>query len=258
MEERIPESESRSLWRWNVALAVLHTAQAVLILLLANDFAIPVTVSFLEGPPGSDTRSAPTTLFELEFGWAVAAFLFLAALDHMLVSLPRGRRFYEQHLALGRSPIRWYEYSLSASLMIVLIAMLTGIEEASALIAIFAANAAMILFGLLMERANPPSREAVDWRPFAYGCVVGAAPWIAIVVQIWVAEADGGDVPAFVFAIFVSLFILFFSFAVNMTLHYAGVGRWRDLLFAERGYLLLSLVAKSALAWQVFGSTLAT
>ena len=255
MHERIPESEAGRLRRWNFALAALHAAQAIVILALANDFSIPVTVTYLQGPPGSDT-GATTVLFEMEFGWAVAAFLLLAALDHLIVASV-GRRYYEDRLARGQGPFRWYEYSLSASLMIVLIAMLTGIEAASALIAIFGANAAMILFGLVMERANPPGAERVDWRPFVFGCIAGAAPWIAIAVQIWSSEAEGGDVPGFVFAIFASLFVLFFSFAANMALHYARAGRWRDYLFCERGYLVLSLAAKSALAWQVFGSTLA-
>ncbi len=241
---------------WNLVLAALHAGQAAAIALLANDFAIPVTVSYLEGPPGSGLRSEPATLFEVPFGWAIAAFLFLAALDHLLVALPTVHRSYEQNLADEVNPARWYEYSLSASIMVVLIAMLTGIEEAAALIAIFGANAAMILFGLVMERANPPGRP-VDWRPFLYGCLVGAVPWAAIAVQIARAEVEGGQVPNFVFAIFASLFVLFFSFALNMALQYAKVGPWRNYLFGERGYLVLSLVAKSALAWQVFGSTLA-
>jgi hypothetical protein len=42
-----------------------------------------------------------------------------------------------------------------------------------------------------------------------------------------------------------------------MLLQYKKVGPWRDYLFGERMYVLLSLVAKSALAWQVFGGTLA-
>jgi len=42
-----------------------------------------------------------------------------------------------------------------------------------------------------------------------------------------------------------------------MVLQYKKVGPWRDYLFGERMYVLLSLVAKSALAWQVFGGTLA-
>jgi hypothetical protein len=43
----------------------------------------------------------------------------------------------------------------------------------------------------------------------------------------------------------------------TMWLQYRRVGRWRSYLFGERAYFVLSLVAKSALAWQVFAGTLA-
>jgi hypothetical protein len=139
--------------------------------------------------------------------------------------------------------------------MVVLIAMLTGLRDAGALIALFGANAAMILFGLVMERVNRPG-SPVDWRPFVYGSLIGAVPWIAIALQLGHAEAEA-DVPGFVLAIFVSLFVLFFSFAANMALQYLRVGPWRSYLFGERMYLVLSLVAKSVLAWQVFAGALA-
>jgi hypothetical protein len=139
--------------------------------------------------------------------------------------------------------------------MVVLIAMLTGIRDVTALIALFGANAAMILFGLLMERVNRPDGP-VDWRPFVYGSLIGAVPWIAISVQLGHSSAEA-EVPGFVLGIFVSLFVLFFSFAANMALQYLRVGPWRSYLFGERVYLVLSLVAKSALAWQVFAGALA-
>jgi hypothetical protein len=60
-----------------------------------------------------------------------------------------------------------------------------------------------------------------------------------------------------VYGIFFSLFVFFNIFALNMWLQYRRVGRWRNYLSGERVYVLLSLVAKSALAWQVFGGTLA-
>ncbi|HSK15325.1 MAG TPA: heliorhodopsin HeR [Gaiellaceae bacterium] len=238
---------------WNAALAVLHAAQAALILALSNDFTLPVTIGYLQGPPGSETTA--DTLFDLPIGPAVAAFLLLAALDHAFVAAPGLHRWYERNIERGINPARWWEYSLSASLMVVLIAMLTGISDVAALIGLFGANAAMILFGLAMERANPPGSD-VDWRPFLYGCVVGAAPWIAIGIQIGFSQAETGEVPTFVYGIFFSLFVLFFSFAANMALQYGKVGPWRDYAFGERGYLVLSLVAKSALAWQVFFPTL--
>jgi hypothetical protein len=243
------------LRRWNIGVGLLHAVQGVVLLVLANDATIEVTSSWATGPPGSGTRSEPDTIFGLPFGPAVAAFLLLAALDHLLVASPRIVGWYERNLARGRNLARWWEYSLSASLMVVLIAMLTGITEVTALIGLFGANAAMILFGLLMETTNRQG-EPVDWRPFRYGSIVGAVPWIAIAYQLARSEVES-DVPGFVFGIFVSLFVLFFSFAVNMALQYRRVGPWRDYLFGERAYLVLSLVAKSLLAWQVFAGALA-
>ena len=37
-----------------------------------------------------------------------------------------------------------------------------------------------------------------------------------------------------------------------MVLQYKGVGKWKDYLYGERAYIWLSLLAKTALAWQVF------
>jgi len=139
--------------------------------------------------------------------------------------------------------------------MVVLIAMLAGVREGTALVALFGANAATILFGLTMERVNL-GRTEVRWRPFVYGCIVGAVPWIAIALQLGVSQSES-NVPGFVIAIFVTLLILFNSFAVNMWLQYRRIGSWGDPLFAEKAYLVLSLLAKSALAWQVYGGALA-
>jgi hypothetical protein len=54
----------------------------------------------------------------------------------------------------------------------------------------------------------------------------------------------------------VSLFVFFNSFAINQVLQYRQIGPWRNYLFGEAVYVALSLVAKSALAWQVFANTL--
>jgi hypothetical protein len=73
----------RGLWRWNVGLTGLHAVQAVLILVLSGSFAISITSTFPTGPPGS-RLSDPQPLFDLPIGIAVAVFLALAALDHLL------------------------------------------------------------------------------------------------------------------------------------------------------------------------------
>lgn len=177
----------------------------------------------------------------------------LAALDHLLTSTVLRSR-YESGLAAGINRFRWAEYSLSATVLIVLIALYTGITGLAAIIAIAGANVSMILFGWLQERMNPPGRASTSMMPFWFGCVAGAAPWIAIGYNLIAAD----QVPGFVVGIFVSLFVFFNSFALNQWLQYRQIGPWREYLFGEKCYLVLSLVAKSALAWQIFAGSLAS
>ena len=190
------------LRRLNVIVGSVHALQAVVLLAIATAASLPITASFLTGPPGAgDYGSA--SLGSVRIDWLVAAFLLLAAVDHLTLSGGRPRRWYEANVARGINPARWWEYSLSASLMVVLIAMLAGVSELVALIALFGANAAMILFGLVQEQTNA-DRDEVDWRPFIYGCVIGAVPWIAITAQLIVSTTDGNGVPGFVVAIFIT------------------------------------------------------
>ncbi|MGI9621562.1 MAG: heliorhodopsin HeR [Acidimicrobiales bacterium] len=245
----------KSLRRWNVGVGTAHLVQGLLILALANDFAIPVQAKVQDGPPGTPL-TIDRIFFDVRFSYAIAAFLFLAAADHLLMASPRVVDWYEANLRHGINYARWAEYSLSASVMIVLIAMLTGITNLYAVVGLFAVNAAMILFGLLMERSNPPG-GTVTWWPFGFGCLVGMVPWVAIGIALIAAETDGSGAPGFVYAIFVSLFLLFNCFALNQWLQYRGKGRFADYLYGERTFLILSLVAKTALAWQVYAGTLA-
>jgi hypothetical protein len=243
--------DERNLGRlrlYNAGMGVLHALQGIAILLLSNDFALPVTAAFMEGPPG--TPASTEELFTLPLGPAVAAFLFLSALAHLVVAGP-GWGKYRHDLAAQRNEQRWIEYTFSSSLMIVLIAMITGIADIAALVALFGVNASMILFGWLQERYEQPGRPS--WLPFVFGSIAGIVPWVAIGIYL---IGPSAEVPTFVYAIFVSLFLFFNSFALNMVLQYRRIGPWRSYLFGEAVYVALSLIAKSALAWQVFANTL--
>lgn len=240
----------RVLRRWNLGLTVLHAAQAVLVLVLASDFSITITSSFPTGPPGTEPP-APSDLLDVRIGVAVAVFLLLAAVDHLWTATA-GRAGYEADLGRGINRVRWIEYSLSATLMILLIGSYSGITEVTAMVGIAGANVAMILFGWLQEKMNPPGRTETTMLPFWFGTVAGLAPWVAILVNVIGADT----VPGFVYGIVVAQGIFFFSFAVNQWLQYREIGPWASYTFGEKGYLVLSLVAKSVLAWQIFGGSL--
>lgn len=249
------EQKSGSRLRgYNLGMGVLHLIQGIAVLALANDFSLPVIGTFMEGPPGAQPP-AVQSLFEVSIAWGVAVFLFMSAAAHFIIASPGVYPWYRRNLDEGRNYARWIEYAFSSSLMIVLIALITGIADIAALIALAGVNASMILFGLLQEKYEKPG-EVRSWLPFWFGCIAGAIPWVAIGIYL-VSPGTDASPPGFVYGIFFSLFVFFNIFAVVMVLQYRKIGRWADYAFGESTYVLLSLLAKSALAWQVFGGTLA-
>lgn len=244
------------LRRFNLVMAALHLVSGLFMWLSSNDFELQISSFTLGGPPG--TPLADGELFEafsFPLGFWTAVFLFLSAAAHVYMGTVGFAR-YRDELRAGRNRIRWIEYSLSATLMILLIAVVTGITDLAAIIAIAGANISMILFGWLMETVNPPGTP-VYWSPFWFGCVAGAAPWIAIAASVWLGVAEtGAGPPGFVYGILATIFVLFNCFAVNQWLQYRGVGRWRDYAHGESVYIWLSLIAKSLLAWQIWANTL--
>ncbi len=241
--------------RWNLIAGFAHLAQMIAILALANDFALPVTATYVAGPPGTPAAD-PVVLFDSRVAWGVALFFGLSAFFHFLVSVPYFYRRYAAGLMAHRNYFRWVEYSISASVMMVLIAELVGISDAAALIAIFGVNASMIFFGWMQEKYEAPGSGG--WMPFIFGCIAGIVPWLAVALYV-IAPGSATDVepPAFVYGIIISLFLLFNVFAVVQFLQYKKVGKWADYLYGERTYITLSLIAKSLLAWQIFAGTLA-
>lgn len=248
------EINAQSIRRYNLIAGIFHLAQMVVVLILANDFSLPIVARYMAGPPGS-SFAEPVTLINTPVGLAVAIFLGLSAFFHFLVISPKYFARYSAGLAAHRNYFRWVEYSISSSVMIVLIAQICGISDVAAIVSIFGVNASMILFGWLQEKYEEPGNGG--WLPFIFGCIAGIVPWLALVFYIFAIGGPGDTkAPAFVYGIVISLFVLFNTFAVVQFLQYKKVGKWAQYLRGEKSYITLSLVAKSALAWQIFASTL--
>ncbi len=223
---------------------------------LSNKYTVPVKQTLLGYDAINQTFTTVTnTIIDLRLGPMIAMFLFVSAIAHLSVST-YGYSWYVRNLKKGINYARWYEYAISSSIMIVVIAALCGIYELSSLILIFALNATMNLFGLMMELHNQTTGKT-NWTAFVFGSFAGLVCWIVLGLYFFGALLTSSDsVPTFVYFIFVSLAIFFNIFAINMILQYRAKGRWKDYLFGERVYIILSLTAKTALAWQVFAGTL--
>ena len=248
------EINSKKIRNYNLIAGFFHLIQMVVVLVLSNDFTLPIAARYMAGPPGS-TFADPITLLNAPIGLTVAIFLGLSAFFHFLVASPQYFNRYSEGLAKNHNYFRWVEYSISSSVMIVLIALICGVSDVAAIVSIFGVNASMILFGWLQEKYENPGNGG--WLPFIFGCIAGIVPWIALVFYVFAIGGPGDTkAPAFVYGIVISIFILFNTFAIVQYLQYKKIGKWSDYLRGEKTYITLSLVAKSALAWQIFASTL--
>ncbi|MBC7406721.1 MAG: heliorhodopsin HeR [Candidatus Parcubacteria bacterium] len=300
-EDITTKNSTKNLRLWNGVMACLHLGQAITMVALSNGFSqklfwnLPSPI--FTGPTGRRPESIPLAIqdwISIDLGKTVAFFLFLSALAHLITILPKVYPWYLAKLESKMNLIRWYEYAISSSVMILIIALLCGIRDAGILIPLLAINACMNLFGASMEMHNSDLQKyskvqeisqitrqnglvvqtktieqnsyKPNWSHFIYGCFAGAIPWIVMGIYFYVAFDRLGniqelpqrfkDVLNTVRFVFPILFVFFNCFALNMYLQYKGVGKWKNYLFGEKVYILLSLVAKSVLAWFIFGGTL--
>lgn len=248
-------SDYKQLRKWNIGAGFLHLASLLGVVLLANNFALPVTATYMTGAPGT-TNTGPITLFSVRVAYTIALFLGLSAFFHFFISSNKFFSRYVKGLKNNRNIFRWVEYSFSSTVMIFVIAQLNGISDYAALLAICGVNVSMILFGWLQEKYASPGDE--QWLPYIFGCVAGIIPWIIFTVQLLTPKGPANTAaPGFVYGIVISLFVLFNCFAVVQLLQYRAKGKWADYLRGEKAYIILSFVAKSLLAWQIFAGALA-
>ena len=253
--ENQEERKFSRLRTFNVIAGLFLLIQAIAIVFLSNSFKLPINTYYLHFNATTQLLlPVENTIYQLRVGLLVALFLLISTIDHLLMASPLANRWYVRNLKKHINYARWYDYALSSSVMIVAIAMLSGVYDIAALIPLFCINATMNLFGLMMEMHNQKT-EKTNWTAFIFGSFAGLIPWI-VIFMYFIGATQGSTVPTFIYYILGSLTFFFLLFPLNMFLQYKKVGRWKDYLYGEYGYIVLSIVAKTALAWQVFAGTL--
>lgn len=252
------EIKLKKLKKFNLIMGLLHLIQAIIMFFLASnviqtiaEFQPSITQNYLSFDTATQSlEPASRVIFDLPFGILVGCFLLVSAIAHGIIVL--NSKTYFSDLEKGINKFRWFEYAISSSIMIVLISTLFGIYDIASLVLIFLVNASMNFFGLVMEQLNVGrEKKNVNWGPFVWGSFAGIAPWIAILIYM-LGSGNFSMVPWFVWAIVGTYFVAFNTFPINMVLQYKGIGKWKDYLYGERVYIVLSLVAKTVLAWLVF------
>ena len=248
------------LRKLNIGAGILHLIQGIIMLGLGltltwnreiYTFYIKFKIISLT-PPNFQVLPDPQVAFNLGYlGVILSSFLLISAAAHFTIAFLRMKN-YEENLKKGMNPYRWYEYAISSSIMITFLSTFVGVWDLWSLVMIFVLNAMMIMFGYIMEKINQYTKKT-DWSPYLLGCISGFTPWL-VTAAYFIAALGSTDTkpPTFVYLTLIIYFIMFNTFSINMILQYKGIGKWKDYLYGERVYIILSLVAKTMLAWLVF------
>ena len=128
----IKKITTKGLVRFNLIMAGLHGLQALAVFLLSdpNRGIWNVTVNNLTLGTGSTPdklvlASATHDIFSVHLAYIVVAFFILSAVAHLFVATVYRKR-YEADLKRGINKVRWIEYALSASTMMIGIALAIG------------------------------------------------------------------------------------------------------------------------------------
>lgn len=304
-------AKMKTYWFFNLVAAFLHFANAVLMFstYYSNDtkdvcYSLRMSYAAWDGINGTDradddfnirTEYVDTSRLSLHwliFGFHLLSFVFQfvpvlldSETDESFFRCLPCKRLqrdsmlhypYQNFVRNGRNPIRFFEYAISASIMLVCIALLSGVRDENILIMIAMLCGACQMFGFVAESVPSGVVRIVahftGWVTLmtSYGVIwayYGIANYKAH--ERWV---DGGRVgrelgaPDYVHVIVITMFLLFNSFgAVQLSQMYCkgrflcfkenSVSKWFYKWVgkeAELSYVTLSLVAKTVLGWVIY------
>jgi hypothetical protein len=271
----------KSCWtlRWlNLALAAFQFITGVAMCVLADpDKAAPLYTHFAHvGAERTVASQWPEArhVGKVSIGLLSGIFILLSFADHFLVATFLYKP-YKAALKEGRNPFRWIEYSVSAPLMHVEIALLCGIYDVHTLFAIFGLTSITMVFGYLGETAPKDGsseslgkaichgRTPTRIKVFLLGCIPHLYNWFIIFCYFFRA-VHYGNPPDFVWSIIFIIFAVDASFGIVALGHARGVrvsipccccrlkidlSEYRNV---ELCYMALSILAKQSLAWMQY------
>lgn len=264
----------------NVIAAVFHLIQAIVLIVVVTtqslDRSVPLQEQYTNWIPESKKDKNANYTFQLDdmaldletvptksdfsIGWGVIVFFLLSG---VFQSVNCFRKEYDEEKT---NPLRFIEYSISASIMLVLIALVNGIFDQSIIVLLAVSCAACQLCGLVSEQLLHLYKvhkndtdlsnhlKVLAWVAHITGWLLILTAYAIIFRYYDISNRNSdGQAPEFVTIIVISIFVLFSSFGVVQLLEMTETIEY-DI--AELVYVCLSLTAKSLLGWIIFANVL--
>ena len=246
------------LIRLNLAAFIFHLALAIVTGVVGNlDMRPPIYTT-----KNTFVYNATTTGFtllpryeEVGDGFPVTiltlSFFTITSFFHLL-NVTVFANLYFGSLERCYTPTRWFEYFVTASIMISIIAFLSGTRDVISIAMISGLIASTMLFGFLSELVNRPASET-EWEeerllvrlaPHLFGYVPYVFAWTTI---LYTFIGSGGicSAPKWVIAIIFAQLILFSLFVVPQL--YQIMHAPSKFVRGEVAFIVLSFISKAVL-----------
>lgn len=198
--------------------------------------------------------------YGIDLGWLIISFHILSFCFQLAASLtditgPILGYKYSDMVSNKKNPLRFIEYSFSASIMLISIALLNGVTDINLITSIAVLTSSCQLCGLAVEYVENILLKWLlhfnGWLQFcwAYG-IIGHAFFKSIEAA---NDSSGVGPPSFVYVIVVLLFLLYASFGF---VQFAELVCYVNPETKEKSYVILSLTAKLLLGWMIFSNVL--
>ncbi len=253
--------------RWNTWLAVLYALQGLVIVVIGGKIAAPVVMPY----PSVDTLASEANghtvvsaafrhLFDLDFGWLVVAVLLVfAAVRFGLAMFMRPREENAVEWDRTVAIMRWAGFGIGGGLVVVTIAMLSGIFELTSLVLLFASvlvGSVLALIAEIMIDRNNGKKTRLSHLVCA-GAVTGVLlPWLVFITSLLGALIWHGHVAGYMYSVYACMALLFVAVILAQHFRIVRQGRWADVMYSERGFMVLEFLTASLLAWQVYAGVL--
>lgn len=259
----IASAELQQLRKLNLWLALLFGMQAVAVVLFGGTKVAPVTSSYLAADQLSTQAAghqvlavAVRHLFDIRLTVVAAIFLTMFALTNLALATI-GRTQYEQRLQRGMHIARWLSFALGGGLMVAAIGLESGVYEITGLLALFGFTVLGVSLEPLAERLHDEARGTMlAVAVCATATLAASLPWVMLGIGVLGAMLWNGHIPGSVYMMYATTLVLFGCWALAARFRMTGRGKWGDVLYAEKMYMFLGLVAATILAWQIFAGAL--
>lgn len=249
-------NRNNTLQKWNLRIGALLIIEAIAILLLGGAQTVPITTHYLATDTLASEASghqvlavATRHIADVHLSWVVAKFLLIFGLLHILAGTVLRTR-YDAWIAKGVNGLRWLALGAGGGVMTVAIAMLSGFTDIATLVLLFVSVFVAGSLGLVAELLGPDARIR---RLLAGLAILGVAlPWLVFATTALNVALFNGSLPTFVYYIYASMFLCFAGGLWAACLRMKKRGKWADATYTEKAFMVIGVVAASALAWQIF------